>query len=193
MTKKELRAIMKRQLNALPKSRFAEEGALAAKRLAGSRLWKSYGRVLIYLSMPDELDTGPLLDIAFAEGKDVYSPKVETDVSMRFFRVTRDEGSWVTGAFDIREPAGREQDVFRPEDGPALVISPGLAFDRTGNRMGRGKGFYDRFYEKLFAASPDSACCALCLSCQIIDEVPVEQFDRKVNAICTKDEFLQIL
>ncbi|MDR0383582.1 MAG: 5-formyltetrahydrofolate cyclo-ligase [Spirochaetaceae bacterium] len=192
MTKKELRGIMKRQLNALPKERFSEEGALAAKRLADTRLWKSYGRVLIYLPMPDELDTRALLDIAFSENKDVYSPKVESDTSMRFFRVTRDEGSWVKGAFDIMEPAGREEDVFKPEEGAALVISPGLAFDRSGNRMGRGKGFYDRFYEKLFAISPDSACCALCLSCQIVDFVPTEEFDRKVNAICTKDEFIPI-
>ncbi|MDR1147132.1 MAG: 5-formyltetrahydrofolate cyclo-ligase [Spirochaetaceae bacterium] len=192
MTKKELRAIMKQKLNGLPKRQFAEEGALAARRLADTHMWDNYKRILIYLSMPDELDTSALLDIAFAENKRVYSPKVETDTTMRFFRVTRDEGSWVTGAFDIREPAGREEDVFKPEEGKALVISPGLAFDRTGRRIGRGKGFYDRFYEKLFAASPESACCALCLTCQIVDEVPVDQFDRRLNAICTKDEFIMI-
>ena len=192
MTKKDLRKIMKQKLNTLPKQQFTDEGIPAAKRLAGTNLWKSYERVLIYLSMPDELDTSALLDIAFAEGKSVYSPKVESDTTMRFFRVSRDESSWITGAFGIREAAGREEDVFRPEDGKALVISPGLAFDRAGNRMGRGKGFYDRFYEKLFAVSPESACCALCLCCQIVDEAPVEQFDRKVNAICTKDEFIPI-
>jgi 5-formyltetrahydrofolate cyclo-ligase len=192
MTKKELRAIMKQKLNGLPKRQFAEEGALAARRLADTHIWDNYKRILIYLSMPDELDTSTLLDIAFAENKHVYSPKVETDTSMRFFRVTPDEGSWVTGAFDIREPAGREEDVFKPEEGKALVISPGLAFDRTGRRIGRGKGFYDRFYEKLFAASPESACCALCMTCQIVDEVPVDQFDRRLNAICTKDEFIII-
>jgi 5-formyltetrahydrofolate cyclo-ligase len=183
---------MKQTLNAVPKRQFAEEGALAAARLAATALWQRYGRVLIYLAMPDELDTAALLDTAFAEGKAVYAPKVESDTSMRFFRVTPDSSSWVSGAFGIREPAGREADVFRPEDGDALVISPGLAFDRSGNRMGRGKGFYDRFYEKLFAASPGSACCAFCLGCQIVDEVPVERFDRKVNAICTKDEFINL-
>ncbi|GHU39901.1 5-formyltetrahydrofolate cyclo-ligase [Spirochaetia bacterium] len=191
MTKKELRKIMKQKLNALPKEQFKSEGGLAAKRLVKTGLWKKYDRVLIYLSMPDELDTSALLDAAFAEGKQVFSPKVESDTSMRFFRVTRDENSWVTGAFDIREPAGKEADVFKPEEGKALVISPGLAFDKRGNRMGRGKGFYDRFYEKLFAASPDSACCALCMSISIVDDVPTDQFDRKVNAICTKDEFIE--
>ncbi|GHV21592.1 5-formyltetrahydrofolate cyclo-ligase [Spirochaetia bacterium] len=191
MTKKELRKIMKQKLNTLPKEQFKSEGGLAAKRLVKTGLWKKYDRVLIYLSMPDELDTSALLDAAFAEGKQVFSPKVESDTSMRFFRVTRDENSWVTGAFDIREPAGKEADVFKPEEGKALVISPGLAFDKRGNRMGRGKGFYDRFYEKLFAASPDSACCALCMSISIVDDVPTDQFDRKVNAICTKDEFIE--
>ncbi|GMO31114.1 MAG: 5-formyltetrahydrofolate cyclo-ligase [Termitinemataceae bacterium] len=191
MTKQELRKIMKQKLNALPKDQFKAEGAKAAQRLIQTEIWKSYKRVLIYLSMPDELDTSALLDAAFAQGKEVYSPKVESGTSMRFFRVSRDEKSWVVGAFDIREPAGKEEDVFKPEDGSALVISPGLAFDRTGNRMGRGKGYYDRFYEKLFAASPSSACCALCMTCSLIDDVPTEQFDRKVNAICTQDEFIQ--
>jgi len=192
MTKKELRKIMKDKLNNLPKEQFVSEGRAAAERLVRTALWARYKKVLIYLSMKDEMDTQSLLDMAFKEGKEVYAPKVESDTGMRFFRVTADQSSWVTGAFDIREPAGREKDVFRFEDGPALVISPGLAFDRKGNRMGRGKGFYDRFYEKLFQASPDSAICAFCMSIAITDDVPVDQFDRKVNAICTKDEFITI-
>ena len=183
---------MKQTLAALPKEQFALEGEAAAKRLAAAALWKRYNRVLIYLSMPDELDTRALLEQAFGEGKQVYSPKVESDTAMRFFRVTSDDSSWVRGAFDIREPAGREEDLFKPEEGPALVISPGLAFDRSGNRLGRGKGFYDRFYEKLFNISPDSAICAFCLCTAIVEAVPVEAFDRKVNAICTAAEFIEI-
>ncbi|MDR0550692.1 MAG: 5-formyltetrahydrofolate cyclo-ligase [Spirochaetaceae bacterium] len=192
MTKQELRKIMKAKLKTIPKEQFTNEGVLAAKRLAATDLWKSYERVLIYLSMPDELDTQALLDIAFAEGKKVYSPKVESDTTMRFFRVTADASSWTVGAFDIREPAGKEEDAFNMNEGAALVISPGLAFDRKGNRMGRGKGYYDRFYEKLFAACPQSSVCALCMSAAIVDEVPVDKYDRKVNAICTKDEFIRI-
>jgi 5-formyltetrahydrofolate cyclo-ligase len=191
-TKKELRKEMKLVLAALPKEQFKTEGVEAAKRLAESPLWKKHSRVLIYLSMPDELDTSALLDIAFREGKEVYSPKVEGEGLMRFFRVTSDSSSWVTGAFDIREPAGREEDVLDFDGGGVLVVSPGLAFDRKGNRMGRGKGFYDRFYEKLFKLCPASSICALCMSCAIVDEVPTEEFDYKVNAICTREEFISI-
>ncbi|MDR2481300.1 MAG: 5-formyltetrahydrofolate cyclo-ligase [Spirochaetaceae bacterium] len=191
-TKKELRKIMKQKLGALPKNQFIIEGAAAARRLAETSLWKRYDCVLIYLSMPDELDTSTLLDIAFNENKKVYSPKVESETSMQFFRVSNDSSSWVRGPFDIREPAGREADLFKSEDGDALVISPGLAFDRQGNRIGRGKGYYDRFYEKLFKENPGSAICALCMTCAIIDEVPVETFDHKLNALCTQDEFIEI-
>lgn len=192
MTKKELRSAQKKKLAALPKEAFTEEGRLAAERLVKTSIWQSYKRVLIYLSMPDELDTAPLLEKAFSQNKEVYAPKVESDSSMRFFRVTQDVSSWVVGAFDIREPAGKEADVFKFDSGPALVISPGLAFDMSGNRIGRGKGFYDRFYEKLFAAGADSKICAFCMSCAIVDEVPMEEFDRKVNAVCTKDFFMEI-
>lgn len=192
MTKKELRRIMKGRLSALPPGAFAREGAAAAERLCAAALWKRYERVLIYLSMPDELDTSALLARAFSEGKAVFAPKVESDTLMRFFRVSAEESSWTRGAFDIREPAGREEDVFRPGEGPALVISPGLAFDRAGNRLGRGRGYYDRFYEKLFAESGGSAVCALCMSCALVEAVPVEEFDRRVNAICTQDAFIEI-
>ncbi|MDR3302054.1 MAG: 5-formyltetrahydrofolate cyclo-ligase [Spirochaetaceae bacterium] len=192
MTKKELRKEMKQKLQALPKEQFKAEGVLAAKRLVSTGLWKKYDKVLIYLSMPDELDTSALLEAAFREGKEVYAPKVESDTGMRFFRVTPDSSSWVVGAFDIREPAGKEADVFQFSSGPVLVISPGLAFDRSGKRMGRGKGFYDRFYEKLFNESPDSKICALCMSNAIVNDVPTDQYDRAVNAICTKDEFIEV-
>ncbi|MDR2467420.1 MAG: 5-formyltetrahydrofolate cyclo-ligase [Spirochaetaceae bacterium] len=191
MTKKEFRAEMKQKLAALPRRAFSSEGEAAARRLVKTELWQRFNRVLIYLSMPDELDTMPLLTTAFAQKKEVYAPKIESDTAMRFFRVSEDASSWTRGAFDIREPAGREADVFKPEDGAALVISPGLAFDRCGNRIGRGKGFYDRFYEKLFAAAPESVICAFCMSCAIVPEVPVEQFDYPVDAVCTQNEFIE--
>jgi 5-formyltetrahydrofolate cyclo-ligase len=192
ITKKELRKEMKLKLNALPKEQFKTEGKAAAERLSTTDLWKQHDTVLIYLSMPDELDTSALLDIAFCNNKKVYAPKVESDTSMNFFRVTPDSSSWVIGAFDIREPCGKSEDKFNFSGEKVLVVSPGLAFDKKGNRIGRGKGFYDRFYEKLFNASPDSKICALCMSIALVDEVPTEEFDRKVNAICTKDEFIEI-
>jgi 5-formyltetrahydrofolate cyclo-ligase len=141
--------------------------------------------------MADEFDTGPLLARAFAEGKEVYVPRTEGDSTMRFYRIGSADGPWSIGAFDIREPlVCTEETLFRAEDGPALIATPALAFDRNGNRMGRGRGYYDRF----FASLPDDGdffLCGFCLTVQIVDEVPVEAFDRRVNALCTAHEYLR--
>jgi 5-formyltetrahydrofolate cyclo-ligase len=110
---------------------------------------------------------------------------------MRFYRIGSADGPWSIGAFDIREPlVCTEETLFRAEDGPALIATPALAFDRSGNRMGRGRGYYDRF----FASLPDDGdffLCGFCLTAQIVDEVPVEVFDRRVNALCTAHEYLR--
>jgi 5-formyltetrahydrofolate cyclo-ligase len=189
--KKELRKKMKALLKGVGDGTNKSEGAAAAVRLCGSEDWKRYRRVLLYVSMADEFDTGPLLERAFAEGKEVYVPRTEGDSLMRFYRIRSADGPWTIGAFDIREPLEcTEETLFKPGDGPALIATPALAFDRKGNRMGRGRGYYDRF----FASLPDGGdffLCGYCLTVQIVDEVPVEQFDRRVNALCTAGEYLK--
>ncbi|MDR2865701.1 MAG: 5-formyltetrahydrofolate cyclo-ligase [Spirochaetaceae bacterium] len=192
MNKKELRTLIRQNLRALPKEQFKHEGLGASKNLLASPVWKKYDTVLVYLSLPDEIDTSVLLDNAFREGKAIYAPKVESTGDMRFFRLSPDPSLRCSGAFGIREPAGKEEDLFQYSEKPVLVIAPGLAFDREGNRLGRGRGFYDRFCVKLFKESPESCVCAFCMSSSLIDHVTVDPFDCKVNAICTKDEFLLI-
>ncbi|GHV89267.1 hypothetical protein AGMMS50267_16270 [Spirochaetia bacterium] len=122
--------------------------------------------------------------------KTVYLPKPEGD-SMRFFRAASPDGPWTVGAFGIREPADcTERTVFRPEDGPALVVTPGLAFDRRGNRMGRGRGYYDRFFAGLDAAGAEYYTVGFCLAEQLVDEVPVDRRDKRLDALCTPEGVL---
>jgi 5-formyltetrahydrofolate cyclo-ligase len=189
--KKELRKKMKALLKTVGESTNKTEGAEAAARLCGTDDWKRYRRVLLYVSMEDEFDTAPLLERAFAEGKEVYVPRTEGDSQMRFYRIRSMEGPWTIGAFDIREPLDcTGETLFKPGDGPALIATPALAFDRKGNRMGRGRGYYDRFFASL-PEDGDFFLCGYCLSVQIVDEVPVEPFDRRVNALCTAREYLR--
>jgi 5-formyltetrahydrofolate cyclo-ligase len=111
---------------------------------------------------------------------------------MSFYRVDSPDGPWITGAFGIREPAdsGSERlfHASRVPD-PFLVITPGFAFDRTGSRMGRGGGYYDKFFAALDSSHAAYYAVAFCLDCQIVREVPVDLFDKKVNAVCTATEF----
>jgi 5-formyltetrahydrofolate cyclo-ligase len=189
--KNELRKTMKALLAALPAEQFAAEGERAAERLAGTGAWKNSRRALLYCSMPGEIAMRPLIDLAFREGKEMYFPRVEGD-TMRFYRVDSPEGPWAAGAFGISEPGecgnGR---LFRAQGpGAFLVVTPGLAFDRSGSRMGRGGGFYDRFFAGLDSSDAAYYAVGYCLSCQIVREVPAESLDKRVSALCTAGEFL---
>jgi 5-formyltetrahydrofolate cyclo-ligase len=189
--KKALRRVMKGLLKDADKAAGAREGVEAAARLGETEEWKRYRRVLLYVSMAGELDTGPLLARAFAEDKEVYAPRTEGDSVMRFYRVPDADEPWRIGAFDIREPrACTEETLFKPGDGPAFIAAPALAFDRKGSRVGRGGGYYDCFFASL-PEGGDFFLCGYCLSMQVIDEVPMEAFDRRVDALCTAREYLR--
>jgi 5-formyltetrahydrofolate cyclo-ligase len=93
-----------------------------------------------------------------------------------------------TGGFGIREPEPDPALALKPEHFPALVITPGLAFDRRGRRLGRGRGFYDRF----FAALDSGAYTALglCMDAQLVPEVPVEGHDKTMDAVLTGKQLI---
>ena len=153
--KQELRRALKKQLADIPPGVFQEEGRRAAELMASYQPWRDTETVLLFLSAPGEIETAPLLDLAFRQGKKVFLPKVEGDIA-RFFRVRSADGPWQTGAFGIREPLVEDparSEEFPPRDGgpgkgTIVLVAPGMAFDRQGNRMGHGKGYYDRFFRQ---------------------------------------------
>jgi 5-formyltetrahydrofolate cyclo-ligase len=140
----------------------------------------------LFLSLKDEIDTSPLLEAAFAEKKRVFVPRVEKDGLV--FYETGPSGPWVKGPFGVREPLLTGEAAERslsPEDFPALIIVPGLAFDLSGKRLGRGKGYYDRFFAELEKNVPASEYKAigLCMEIQITAGVPASSFDKKMDGL----------
>jgi 5-formyltetrahydrofolate cyclo-ligase len=196
--KQELRKTLRTQLAGLPPEVFQDEGLRAAESMAASPAWTEAKTVLLFLSAPGEIETAPLLEMAFQQGKKVFLPRVEGEIA-RFFRIRSPGGPWQTGAFGIREPliAGPElPEEFPPAgdrgEGPVLMVVPGMAFDRQGNRMGHGKGYYDRFFAKLDGLGIPYARVALCLEQQVIPHVPMESWDKKMDAVCTGTGFFSI-
>jgi len=195
LSKQELRAKLRAELKGLPPACFYDEGKRAAERIAAFSPWKTASQVLLFLSLTNEIDTSPLLDLAFSQGKEVFVPRVSGD-RIRFFRIPSPQepgtfgsgtkGSWETGSYGIREPpAGAAE--FTPGTGaPALIVTPGLAFDRQGRRLGRGKGYYDRFFASLDKAG--YYALGLCLECQLLPCVPADNLDKTMNAVCTGEE-----
>ena len=113
----------------------------AAEHLAARfpmKLFERYGPVVsAYVARGDELDPAPLLERLRGAGATIALPRVEEDGAMTF-RAAED-APLETGAFDVQQP-GADAEVVRP----SLVLAPLLAFDPRGNRLGYGKGHYDR-------------------------------------------------
>jgi 5-formyltetrahydrofolate cyclo-ligase len=128
--------------------------------------------------MASEIDTSPIIEAALAAGKKVFAPKVENKAegTMGFYQISS------AACFQRRR-------ALETGDFPALVLTPGLAFDKRGNRLGRGGGFYDRFFAELDSAGLAYTALGLCLECQLAEAVPVEEHDKGVAAILTENRY----
>ena len=116
----------------------------------------------------------PMLERALREGKRVAVPKIYGD-TMKFLYL--DDLSRVEkNDMGIPEPIA---DTPVADDKTALVLMPGLAFTKRGDRMGYGGGFYDRF----LAEEPDHPTLALCYDFQMVDSLPTEEFDIPVDTV----------
>jgi 5-formyltetrahydrofolate cyclo-ligase len=99
--------------------------------------------------------------------------------------IVRAESDLVDGAYSIKEP-DRSSCEFPQSVSPDIIIVPGVGFDRHGFRIGFGGGYYDRFLSR-----PEIASCLIvgvCYDFQIIESVPVENWDKPVHALCTEGE-----
>jgi 5-formyltetrahydrofolate cyclo-ligase len=186
-SKADIRTRMKRRLKDMPSSFFHDEGAAASRLLRKTFCWSRYETVLLFLSTPHEIDTMPLLEAVLNGGKKAFVPVMRGDI-LEFCRILNTAGPWKAGPLDIREPMGKAE-CLKPEDFPAMVIVPGLAFDLTGNRLGYGKAYYDRF----FTGQPGPCFkTGLCTGVQILSHLPADPWDVPMDALCTGSRFIPI-
>jgi 5-formyltetrahydrofolate cyclo-ligase len=177
-----LREKIKKTLAALPPERFIEDGKKAAAFVTGHALWRQYGTVFLFLSLPGEIDTFPLLQAAFSDSKKVFLPRIENG-KLAFIRAASPFGPWRRGPFGISEPVETGESTGKIGEFPALIVTPGLAFDRNGNRLGRGGGYYDRFFAA--ADGRPYITAGLCMEEQILPELPADTWDKKMDAVFT--------
>ena len=179
--KEQLRETIKKHLRTICGEEFRLQGASSAAFLRSSPVWPRCWSVFLFLSMNREIETQPLLEAALNEGKKVFVPKVDAG-NLIFCRILSPDGPWRKGPFGIKEPVSGEGEAA---DFPALILTPGLAFDREGNRLGRGAGYYDRFFAELDKAGREYFALGLCMDFQVVRHVPVEMHDKKMDGILT--------
>lgn len=157
----------------------------ACQLLAEQPVWRNARCVLLFAPLPDELNIWPLLELALAQGKTAALPKFDLHTGEYTALAVRDPGNQIQpGQFGIREPSA-ECEVCTA-NGLDLILVPGVAFDLQGNRLGRGKGFYDRWLRVLRGVT-----CGVCFDEQIERELPVASHDQPVNCVLTPTRWVQ--
>lgn len=174
MDKKALRASIRARKRAMTEAQIEEKSRLLGELFAASDLYRDAKTIYGYLPYNQEVRTVPMLERALADGKHVAVPKVYGE-EMKFIYLT-DLSQVAKGYAGIPEPIG---DGPVAEDPTALVLMPGLAFDREGHRIGYGGGFYDKF----LAAEPGHPTLALCYDFQMLPKLETEEFDIPVDCV----------
>ena len=192
MKKTTLRKTIKARLAELSPKQLSAAGTAAAGQLPLLSHWDEFRSVLAFFSMQDEINTTHIMETILKEKKILFAPKIEGQ-TLVFYRVNQNDlEHCVTAANNIsfgigyREPKTDPDFILKPEDFPALVITPGIAFDRNLNRLGRGRGYYDRFFASLDAARLRYTALGLCMPCQLVEEVPSGHQDKKMDALLTE-------
>ncbi|MFP4056972.1 MAG: 5-formyltetrahydrofolate cyclo-ligase [Candidatus Brocadiia bacterium] len=156
------------------------------QRLAELPEWRDAATVLLFLAMPDEVHTLPIVRDALGGGKTVAVPKVDTRRKTMDARRLGDlESDLAPGVFGILEPVA--SDVVEP-GAIDFALVPGRAFDPQGNRLGRGGGYYDRYMAR---GGFRATRCAVAFACQLLDRVPHDATDLPIHLLVTEAQTLR--
>lgn len=187
MNKKDLRKSIKEKLIKHDFSSKMESNKLAEEVLI-KFLEENYPKsnIALFSSLDEEIETGDIINTLLLKGFNVSVPRVEGK-DIYFYPLGKEGGDFFDiSEYGIREPLGFEDD--RVCDDIDVIIVPGLAFDKDGFRLGRGKGFYDRFLTK----HKNLIKIGYGYDFQLIDKVPTEPHDIRMDYIITPNNLISI-
>ncbi len=169
--------IFKRRKEADP-VQLTEKSRIICDKVIGLDAFQNSDTVFVYVDFKREVETKKIIETAWSMGKKVAAPRVEGR-DMCFYLIQRMD-QLEPGYFEIPEPTTG----VPAEDEEAILIVPGVAFDRNRHRAGYGQGFYDRYLEK----HPHHKTVAVAFDFQIVDEVPSEPTDICPQMVITESE-----
>jgi 5-formyltetrahydrofolate cyclo-ligase len=179
-----LRRQIRQRLKALLPGEREQASASACERLVQQEVWAKARSVLCYAAMAEELDIGALIDHGLAAAKVVALPQFDPAAGIyRACQITTPLSALAVGHFGIVEPGAHcASFALKQLD---LILVPGLAFDLSGHRLGRGRGYYDR----LLADTP-AIKCGVAFDEQVQSQIPVETHDVLLDCILTPTRWL---
>jgi len=135
--------------------------------------------LMVYVSKPREVHTRALISLLLAQGKSVVVPIIEKDTKTLRLSYLDDPAVLSQSTFNVLEPVGHELPA-QASDVKAVII-PMLAFDKRGNRLGYGAGYYDRF----LTTHPHLTRIGIAFACQELTEIPADPTDAGMDMIVT--------
>jgi 5-formyltetrahydrofolate cyclo-ligase len=185
MNKAQIRLELQKCLIGIPAEQRKEKSRRACRNLIATPEFQNASAIMMYLSLPHELDTSEAILCAWQLGKTVVVPKVSWQQRhMIPVQINSLETGFSAEVGGLRNPITGAPVPFEDID---LVVAPGLAFDRKGNRLGRGGSYYDRFFTNKDLRAQK---CGIAFSEQVIESVPVTEHDVPVNFLVTDEEVL---
>ena len=185
-----LRRTLRSRRRAIPRAMRVAAALKVARLVSVSGLLKPGRHIGLYLSMPEELDTAPLLALALRRGCIIALPRVvsKRQGRMRFFDLV---AGVRRGAFGILEPGGTH---YRPARSLDLVFVPLVGFDPQGNRMGMGRGFYDICFahRRLLRHWRRPMLVGVAYEAQCVPSMPLCTHDVPMDAIVTESTLRKI-
>ena len=179
--KHSLRAAALTQRSSLSRSESSARSRLIQTRVLQFPPYLVSRSVALYNPIQNEVETGAILDHALLTGKHVFFPRFGPEDALELIRIGS-ASELREGRFGILEPMGESRLAGRDRE-QLVVFVPGVAFDLTGNRLGRGRGWYDRLIQNELG---EATLVALAYEFQIVDAVPAEEWDQRVHYLITE-------
>ena len=184
--KGDLRRQIRAQLKALTAEERRQASIAACELLRRQAVWRTAKNILFYAAIPGEIDVAPLVEEALAEGKTAALPGFIAETgAYDAFVIRHLTDDCAPGKFAISEPKpGCVRLALNRLD---LVLVPGVGFDATGHRLGRGQGYYDRLLANINAVK-----CGVAFDVQMVERLPAETHDIRMNCLLTPTRWRQL-
>jgi 5-formyltetrahydrofolate cyclo-ligase len=179
--KRELRQRLGERRRALTQAERGRASRDATWHVLRSVPWRDRPRVGLFWPLADEIDTLPLLHTLHWLGAEPLLPRMQGRGRPLQFYGWQPDLNLVDGPFRVREPP-----PGLPEVVPDIILTPLLAFDARGNRLGYGAGFYDRTFAAISASGGDVLRCGFCFAAQEVHEVPAGPDDIPLQQVVTE-------
>ncbi len=182
--KNQIREQYKAKRREMDKSEVIEKSKATSMAFLESSIYKNAKQLMIYLPLGNETDTSEIIDAALRDGKKIVLPVTDSQTGVITPCLYEKDTKLIKGAFSVTEP---EIKVLADMSKTDVVIVPGIAFDRLGNRVGFGKGCYDRLLKGTTAIK-----VGLCYELQICSEIPSCKHDVKMDFLFTEKDIIHI-